>query len=69
MDASQRLALNESFQPFESQRELAQSQRALPREAPFAKSLEVFRQGVLRALDDPKILAAAALHGWLQKPT
>ena len=67
VDAPERLPLHEPFEPFDSQRELAQSQRSLPRKPPLAQPLEVLGQRVLRPVDDPQILAPAALDRRLQK--
>jgi len=65
VDASQRVALNESLQPFDPERELAESEPTLPRKPAFAKPLQVLGQRVVRPIDDPGVFAASALHGGL----
>ena len=69
VNASERLSLDEALESFDAQRELAQRQRSLPRQAAFAQPLEVLGQRVLRPVDDPQILAAAALDRRLQQAT
>jgi hypothetical protein len=58
-------ALHETFEPFHPQSELSQSQRTLPGKPTFAKTLQMLGQRVLRPIDDPEVLATAALHRWL----
>ena len=68
VDPPQRFALDEPLESFDPQRELAKRQRSFARQPAFAQPLEVFGQRVLRPVDDPQILAAAALDRWLQQP-
>ena len=69
VNPSERFSLDEPFEPFDPQRELAQSQRPLPRKSTFAEALEVLGQRVLGSIDDPEVLTAAALHRWLKQAT
>ena len=69
VNAPERFSLHEPFEPFDPQRELAQRQRSLTRKTPLAQPLEVLGQGVLGPVDDPEILAPAALDRRLQKAT
>src|SRR6188508_1805139 len=62
VDASQRLASREALEPFDAERELAGGERPLRREAARAQPGEVLGQVVLRAVDDPEVLAAADLQ-------
>ena len=61
--ASERLSLHEPFEPFDSQRELPQRERALSRKPALAEPRQVLGQRVLRSIDDPEVLAASALYG------
>src|SRR5206468_634302 len=65
VDAVQRLLAREALQRLHAQRELAQRQRALGPQAAAAQPRQVLGQGVLRAIDDAQVLAAAALQGRL----
>ena len=65
----ERFSLHESFEAFDPQRELPKGQRALTGQLPFAQSLEMLWQGVLRAVDDSQTLAPAALDRRLQQTT
>ena len=67
--APERLALHEALEAFDPQRELAQRQRPLPRQPALAQPLEVLGQRVLRPVDDPQVLAPAALDRRLQQAT
>jgi hypothetical protein len=67
VDTPERLALNKSFETFDTQRELAQRQRSLSREPALTQPREVPGQRVLGSVDDPERLPAAALHGRLQQ--
>ena len=59
---------DEALERLDAERELAQRERALRPERRAAQPLEVLRRGVLRAVDDPQVLAAAALHRRLHEP-
>src|SRR5687768_1816628 len=69
VNASEGLSLDEPFEPFDPQCELAQRQRSLPRKPTFTQALEMLGQGVLGPVDDPEVLTAAALHRGLQQAT
>jgi len=60
--------LNEALKPFDTQRELAQRERALTGQATIPKPREVPRQRVLGAVDDAEVLSASALDCGLQEP-
>src|SRR5688572_16876648 len=66
VNAPERFSLDEPLEAFDPQRELPQGQRSLTRQTPLPQSLEVLGQGVLRPVNDPQILAPAALDRWLQ---
>src|SRR5690242_12803857 len=63
VDAPQRLHPREALQRLDTERELAQRQRALCRQAARAEPLQVVRGRVLRTVDDAQVLLPAALHG------
>src|SRR5687768_14655514 len=69
VNASEGLSLDEPFEPFDPQCELAQRQRSLPGKPTFTQALEMLGQGVLGPVDDPEVLTAAALHRGLQQAT
>jgi hypothetical protein len=62
---SERLPLHKSLETLDPQGELAQRQRALSRKPALSQPFEVLGQGVLRSIDDPEVLAPAALYRWL----
>src|SRR5437764_4832338 len=61
MDAAQRLTADEPLQCLDAERELTKGERPLPAHAARSEALQVLRRGVLRAVDNPQVLAAAAL--------
>src|SRR5580693_9597483 len=66
MDAPQRLTANETLQPFDAERELAQGQRSFPSQSPRPKTDEVRLGRVIRAVDDPQVFAPPAFDGGLR---
>src|SRR5579884_1475828 len=68
VDVPQGLAADETLKRLDAQRELAQRQRPLGAQAAGAQALEVLGGGVLGAVDDAEVFAAAALHGRLHQP-
>src|SRR5262249_22214791 len=67
VDPPERFALNESLQSLDSERKLAKRKRPLAGQPPLAKASQVLRQRVLRAIDDPEVLASTAFHGGLEQ--
>src|SRR5690606_2930506 len=65
--AVERLLFHKSVQRLQSERELAERQGPFWSKASCAKSLEVFFEGVLRAVDDAQVLPATALHSGLNQ--
>src|SRR5438045_9702512 len=63
----QRRALDEALQRFDTQRELAERERALAGDATVTQSRQVLRRRILRTIDDAKVLGAAALHRGLHE--
>ena len=66
MHSTQRFFANKSFKSFNAQSKFSQSQRSLRGEATCAKSFEVFRRRVFRAIDDAEILTTTTLHSKLR---
>src|SRR2546426_4108908 len=69
VDTPQRLALHEPLEPFDSQRELAQSQRTLSRKTALSEPLQMLGQRILRPVDDSQVLAPATLDRRLEQAT
>ena len=68
VDPPQRLALGQPVERLQAERVLAERERPLVvRKRPRSR-VEVLRAGVLRAVDDPQVLAAAALDAGLDQP-
>src|SRR5437763_2994366 len=65
--AVERLVADEPLERLQPERELPLRQRALGTEAALAQPLEVLGRGVLAAVDDPQVLAPAALDGRLNQ--
>ena len=65
VNSSERFSPDKPFEPFDPQRELAQSQRPLPGKPTFTEAPKVLGQRVLGPIDDPEVFATAALHRWL----
>src|SRR6266536_1310521 len=67
--AAKRLFTYEPVERFDSERELARSERALRSETASAKPLEVLRLCVLGSVDDAQVFAPADLERGLREPT
>src|SRR3954470_4099828 len=67
MDSIQGLTTNEALERFDAQRELAGSERALAAQAARAQARELGWRVVLRAIDDPQVLAPADLDARLDE--
>jgi len=65
VDATKGFVPDEAFQGLDAKSELAQGKRALSAKAAGAQTVEMFGKGVLRAVDDAEILAAAAFDARL----
>src|SRR5689334_2931678 len=63
VDAAQRFLAREAFEGFDAEREFAQGEGALATEAALAQAFQVLGPVVLRAVDDPQVLAPATLDG------
>jgi hypothetical protein len=59
--------VNEPFQRLDTERELAPSQGAFRANRSGTQSSEVFRQEILRAVDDPEVFLSTALDGGLNE--
>ena len=68
MHTPQGLAVDEPLQGFDPQGELLDRQYPLDPQAAMAKAVQVLRLGVFGAVDDPQVLAPAALDSWLSQP-
>jgi len=67
VDTAEGFGADEALQTLHAQGELPQRQRTLRRQAARAEPFEVLGQVVLRAVDDPQVLAAAGLEGGLDE--
>ncbi|GAA3040501.1 hypothetical protein GCM10020000_18780 [Streptomyces olivoverticillatus] len=67
MDPPQRLARRQPVQRLQAERVLAQGEGALVPEVAYPELGQVLRAGVLRAVDDPQVLPAPALHAGLDE--
>src|SRR6266849_3910180 len=69
MDPAQRLPADESLQSLDAESEFAEGEGSLVTQTSVSQSRDVFVGSVIRAIDDPQILSAPALHGGLGKAT
>ena len=67
MDPPERLPADEALQALDAQGELPEGQGPLVPQAPAPQPGNVLLGGVVRAVDDPQVLSAPALHGGLGK--
>src|SRR5215470_17703212 len=65
VDAPEGLAVGEAVEGFQAEGVLAQGERALVAEGAFAEPVQVGRFGVVGAVDDPEVVAAADLEAGL----
>src|SRR4051812_25562488 len=65
---AQRLAADEALERLDAERELASGEGALRAQGAAAQPVEVRGLGVLGAVDDPEVLAAADLQRRLGEP-
>src|SRR6267142_2128729 len=65
--AAKRFVANESLEGFDAKGEFSQGERSLAAGAAIAEARKMLVGGVVRPIDDSQILAAAALHGRLDK--
>ena len=67
MHAPQGLAPHEPFQSLDSERELAERQRAFRGYGALPKPIEISWCQVLRSIDDAEVFRTTALHGRLDE--